>query len=85
MLYCPNCHRLCHEDRCDECSRVLTRGPEPEDFCLLIELGALEGGMSEDAIFLKNTFNEASALMYELDAGREKVILLENDLPDNYK
>jgi UDP-N-acetylmuramoyl-tripeptide--D-alanyl-D-alanine ligase len=47
--------------------------------------GALEGGMSEDAIFLKNTFNEASALMYELDAGREKVILLENDLPDNYK
>lgn len=45
MLYCPNCHRLCHEDRCDECSRVLTRGPEPEDYCLLIELGALEGGM----------------------------------------
>ena len=45
MLYCPNCHRLTNEDRCDECSRVLTRGPEPGDFCLLIKLGAMEGGM----------------------------------------
>ncbi len=45
MLYCPNCHRLSNEDRCDECSRVLTRGPEPDEFCLLTELCAMEGGM----------------------------------------
>ena len=50
-----------------------------------IKKGALDAGFDPERIFVKNTFGEASALMYELDAGREKVILLENDLPDNYK
>ena len=50
-----------------------------------IKKGAVDAGFDPEKIFIKNTFNEASALMYELDAGREKVILLENDLPDNYK
>ncbi|MBE5825880.1 MAG: UDP-N-acetylmuramoyl-tripeptide--D-alanyl-D-alanine ligase [Butyrivibrio sp.] len=50
-----------------------------------IKMGALGAGFDTERIFVKSTFNEASALMYELDAGREKVILLENDLPDNYK
>ncbi len=50
-----------------------------------IKKGALEGSFAEDKIFIKSTFTEASSLMYEIDAGREKVILLENDLPDNYK
>ena len=50
-----------------------------------IKKGAVDAGFDPEKIFVKNTFNEASALMYELDAGREKVILLENDLPDNYK
>ena len=50
-----------------------------------IRKGALDAGFDAEKIFEKNTFTEASALMYELDAGREKVILLENDLPDNYK
>lgn len=50
-----------------------------------IKRGAEEAGFSSEKIFVKSTFNEASALMYELDAGKEKVILLENDLPDNYK
>ncbi len=50
-----------------------------------IKKGALEGGMPDDKIFVKGTFKEASELMYQLDAGRDKVILLENDLPDNYK
>ena len=50
-----------------------------------IKKGALDAGFDPEKLFVKNTFNEASALMYELDAGREKVILLENDLPDNYK
>ena len=50
-----------------------------------IKAGAIEAGFDPERIFVKNSFNEASALMYELDAGREKVILLENDLPDNYK
>ena len=50
-----------------------------------IKKGAEDAGFDPEKIFVKGTFNEASALMYELDAGREKVILLENDLPDNYK
>ena len=49
-----------------------------------IKKGALEAGFLEDRLFVKNSFVEASQLMSELDAGREKVILLENDLPDNY-
>lgn len=50
-----------------------------------IKKGAVDAGFDSEKIFIKNTFTEASTLMYELDAGREKVILLENDLPDNYK
>ncbi len=49
-----------------------------------IKEGALEAGFSEDKIFVKDTFKEAADLMYELEAGKQKVILLENDLPDNY-
>ncbi len=50
-----------------------------------IKKGAEEAGFDPEKLFVKSTFTEASKLMYELDAGREKVILLENDLPDNYK
>lgn len=50
-----------------------------------IKAGALEKGFDPERLFVKNTLSEATALMYEIDAGREKVILLENDLPDNYK
>ena len=50
-----------------------------------IKAGALEAGFDAEKIFVKDNLNQATALMYEIDAGREKVILLENDLPDNYK
>ena len=49
-----------------------------------IKKGAEEAGFSADKLFVKNSLNEATKLMYELEAGKEKVILLENDLPDNY-
>ena len=49
-----------------------------------IKKGALGAGFAEDKLFVKNNLTEATRLMYELEAGREKVILLENDLPDNY-
>ena len=49
-----------------------------------IKEGVLEAGFDPERLFVKNALQEATALMYELDAGREKVILLENDLPDNY-
>ena len=46
--------------------------------------GAKSAGFDETRLFVKETFDAASVLMYEIDAGKEKVILLENDLPDNY-
>ena len=49
-----------------------------------IKAGAEEAGFPKEKLFVKNTLNEATQLMYELEAGKEKVILLENDLPDNY-
>ncbi|MBO4458757.1 MAG: UDP-N-acetylmuramoyl-tripeptide--D-alanyl-D-alanine ligase [Butyrivibrio sp.] len=49
-----------------------------------IKKGVLGAGFAEDKLFVKNSLTEATQLMYELEAGREKVILLENDLPDNY-
>ncbi len=49
-----------------------------------IKEGALEAGFSQDRLFVKETLKEATDLMYEIDAGKQKVILLENDLPDNY-
>ena len=49
-----------------------------------VKKGITGAGFDEQRLFVKPSFNEASVLMYELDAGREKVILLENDLPDNY-
>ncbi len=64
------------------CDYIITVG---EKNSASIKAGALEAGFDPERIFVKNTLNEATALMYELDAGRDKVILLENDLPDNYK
>ena len=46
--------------------------------------GAREAGFDENKLFIRDTLSEATALMYEVDCGKEKVILLENDLPDNY-
>ena len=46
--------------------------------------GIKEAGFDEARLFIREHFDKASALMYEIDAGKEKVILLENDLPDNY-
>ncbi|MBR0171626.1 MAG: UDP-N-acetylmuramoyl-tripeptide--D-alanyl-D-alanine ligase [Lachnospiraceae bacterium] len=49
-----------------------------------IRRGVLQAGFDEERLFVRERFEDASRLMYELDAGKEKVILLENDLPDNY-
>ncbi|MBE5844646.1 MAG: UDP-N-acetylmuramoyl-tripeptide--D-alanyl-D-alanine ligase [Butyrivibrio sp.] len=49
-----------------------------------IKEGALAAGFSEDRLFVKEALDEAIILMNEIDAGKQKVILLENDLPDNY-
>ena len=50
-----------------------------------IKAGLLDKKYDEDKIFVADTINEALAHVYALNApGRKKIILLENDLPDNY-
>lgn len=46
--------------------------------------GISESGFSKDRLFVRDSFNLAAKLMYEIEPENEKVILLENDLPDNY-
>lgn len=47
--------------------------------------GLKEAGYSEDKIFVASTIQQALTHVYALNSmGKEKIILLENDLPDNY-
>ena len=77
----------------DECNGIFGAQAAPVcDYIILVgekqtqalKKGILDAGFDPERLFVKAGFDEASRLMYELDAGREKVILLENDLPDNY-
>lgn len=50
-----------------------------------IKAGLLDEKYDENKIFVANTINEALAHVYALHSGgKKKIILLENDLPDNY-
>ena len=50
-----------------------------------IKAGLLDEKYDENKIFVASTINEALAHVYSLaNHGKKKVILLENDLPDNY-
>ncbi len=50
-----------------------------------IKAGLLDGGYDESRIFVADTINEALGHVYAISSGgKKKVILLENDLPDNY-
>ncbi len=79
-------------DREYDCNFAL--GLEAAKFCDTIILvgknrskplyeGALEGGFSADKIMVVSSFKEAME-KYLPTADRESVVLLENDLPDNY-
>ena len=47
--------------------------------------GAREAGADEKKLFTAKNFADAMRYVYALDAGgRKKVVLLENDLPDNF-
>ncbi len=49
-----------------------------------IRAGLLSAGFPEEKILVCDTVQEAVAAADALEPGRERVILLENDLPDNY-
>ena len=47
--------------------------------------GALKYGFDESKIFVAKTFNEGMAFVNSISSnGKKKVVLLENDLPDNF-
>ena len=50
-----------------------------------IKAGLLDKGYSEEKIYIADTIEQALNKVYALDSeGRKKIVLLENDLPDNY-
>lgn len=49
-----------------------------------IRQGLLEAGYPEEKIFTAGSFNEALVKVNSIDSEKRKVVLLENDLPDNY-
>ena len=50
-----------------------------------IKAGLLDAGFDEAKIFVADSIEEALTRVYALNTGdKKKVILLENDLPDNY-
>ena len=47
--------------------------------------GAKDAGFDEEKIYVAKTFNDAMAFVNSINSGgKKKVVLLENDLPDNY-
>ncbi|MBE6679195.1 MAG: UDP-N-acetylmuramoyl-tripeptide--D-alanyl-D-alanine ligase [Ruminococcaceae bacterium] len=47
--------------------------------------GAKEAGFDENKIYVAKTFNDAMAFVNSINSGtKKKVVLLENDLPDNF-
>ena len=63
---------------CDYAVLVGRRQAEP------IEAGLLEAGFSHKKIFVADTIQQALTHVYAMSTEKQKVILLENDLPDNY-
>lgn len=63
---------------CDYVVLVGRRQAEP------IEAGLLEAGYSKKKIFIADTIQDALSHVFAMSNEQPKVVLLENDLPDNY-
>ena len=76
------CNRALGSEAAAVCDRIVLVG---EKQTRPIARGALDAGFKKDKIFVAKTIGEAMNFVYGLDAGgRKKVVLLENDLPDNF-
>ncbi|MBE6779188.1 MAG: UDP-N-acetylmuramoyl-tripeptide--D-alanyl-D-alanine ligase [Ruminococcaceae bacterium] len=64
--------------RCDYAVLVGLRQAPP------LREGLLEGGFPEDRIFVAATLQEGLAYVNQLPANGQRIVLLENDLPDNF-
>ena len=49
-----------------------------------IKEGVLQSGFNEAKLMIFEDFSEAMAKVYALSGSKKKIVLLENDLPDNY-
>ena len=77
----------------DECNYIF--GQQSAKVCDFVALvgkkqtvsilkGLKDSGYDEDKIFVADNLNEAITKVYSLISRKRKIILLENDLPDNY-
>ena len=70
------------EQAADSCDYALLIGQKQAP---PIKAGLLEKGFPEDKVLVFDSFKEGMAFANEIDSsGGKKVILIENDLPDNY-
>lgn len=66
----------------EKCDYVVLVGKKQ---AIPIKQGLLDSGFAEKKIFVADTIEEALAHVYAVGSGgQKKVVLLENDLPDNY-
>lgn len=63
---------------CDDIVLVGAKQTEP------IKQGALGAGFGESNLHVFEDFKDAMAFVYSLKTEKKKIVLLENDLPDNY-
>lgn len=49
-MYCPDCNRIVHAEKCPGCGRRDLRLPRPDDFCFLSEPDPLWAQAMEDIL-----------------------------------
>ena len=65
----------------EACDRIVLIGAKQTE---PIRKGVNEAGFPEDKLWIEEDFSEAIKKVYALPTDKKKIILLENDLPDNY-
>ena len=63
------------------CDRIVLIGAKQTE---AIRKGALEAGFPQNKLWVEEDFSVAIKKVYALPTDKKKIILLENDLPDNY-
>ena len=75
------CNKTFGEQAAQVCDYVFLVG---ERQAKPIRSGLLEAGFPESRITVTHTLQEAIGFVRAIHAAKKKVVLLENDLPDNY-
>ena len=75
------CNREFGKQASEVCDEVYLVG---EAQAVPIKAGLLDGGFPEEKIHVTHTLNEALTALRALHTEKKKIVLLENDLPDNY-